>query len=82
MLKLLKIKALTPYEFIVRKIKGKEFYYIIKVKGKSHTKKFDSIIKENTKVIEIRDGKDVFTYDRRISMYEGKVNIDNKKRTD
>lgn len=75
----LDIENLTPYDFIVRKIKNKEEYLVIKLKGKSETTLFNSIIEEQSKPLIIKSGSDVFEFHKTYEDYEGKVVIDNKK---
>ena len=77
-LKHLNVEDLTPYTFIVKKIKDKNIYYLIKLKGKSKTNKFDSIIEEQSKPLTIIEDNNTFIYDRTLDWYKGKVVIENK----
>ena len=77
-LQFLEVKDLTPYNFILKKIKDKDFYCLIELKGRSHTNLFDSLIEENSKKLFIQDGDNVFEYNRRFNEYEGNVTIYNK----
>ncbi len=78
-LQFLNVDNLTGYDFIVKKVKNKELYYIIKLVGKSKTDIFDSIIEEQSKPLVITENDDVFTYDRALDWYEGEVVIGDKK---
>ena len=77
---ILHFEDLTAYEFVVKKIKhrNKELYYIIKNKGKSKTKLFDSIIEEESKPVIIKEEDIVFEFNKQIKIFEGNVNIENK----
>ena len=74
----LEVKDLTPYNFVVKKVKDKDFYCLIELKGRSYTNLFDSIIEENCKQLFIQDGDDVFEYNRRFNEYTGKIVIGDK----
>ena len=77
-LQFLQVKDLTPYKFVVKKVKDKDFYCLIELNGISSTNLFDSIIEENCKQLSIQDGDDVFEYNRRFNEYTGKVIIGDK----
>jgi hypothetical protein len=77
-LKYLKVKNLTAYDFLVKKIKDRNIYYIIKLIGQSKTKAFNSIVKELSKPLIVYSDKDKFTYDRTLGWYQSKINISNK----
>lgn len=74
----LNLENLTPYNFIVKKVKDKNLYYIIKLKGKSKTNLFNSIIEEQSKPLSIIEDDVTFNYDRTLDWYQGKVVIENK----
>ncbi len=74
----LKLDDLTPYIFEVKKLIDKDVFYVVKVKGKSKTNKFDTIIEEQLKPLSIIEEGDTFNYDRTLDWYQGKVVIDNK----
>ena len=78
-LRYLDIEKLTPYTFVVKKLKDKNVFYIVDLKEKATTTLFDEIIKEETAVIEIEEGDSIFTFDRKYGWYEGKVDLENKK---
>ncbi|MBQ3502452.1 MAG: DUF2262 domain-containing protein [Clostridia bacterium] len=74
----LKLDDLTPYIFEVKKLKDNDVFYVVKVKGKSKTNKFDTIIEEQSKPLVITEEDTTFNYDRTFDWYNGKVNIENK----
>ena len=77
-LRFLDLQNLTPYDFVVKKLKDKNFYYIIELKGKSNTNKFDPIIQEQSKPLTIIEKDYIFKFDRNFKWYEGKVFLGNK----
>lgn len=70
---------LTPYTFLVKKIKDSDRYCIAEFCGLSSTTAFDAIIEEQSKPLIIADGEDSFEFNRTFNSYDGSVVIENKK---
>ena len=80
-LKYLDIKKLSVYNVLVKKLKDKNIYCIVKLNGKVETTVFDEIIKEETTPLEIEDGENLFEFDRTYGWYAGKVKLEGKRAT-
>lgn len=77
-LKFLDVDKLSVYSVVCKKIKDKDFYYLLKIK-RIKDKRFDEIIQEQLKpIIKVIEGIS-FTFNRIFSTYEGHMILENKK---
>ena len=77
-LKYLQIKELTVYNFLVKKIKDKNLYYLVRLLDQGNTTIFDSIIEQYSKPLTISSDNFSFVYNRTYDCYDGKVILENK----
>ena len=73
------IEKFNAYDFVIRKMKDKNEFFIDELKGKNKTALFNNIIEEQTKDLCLKDDDTIFKFNIQDGWFDENVEIENKK---